>query len=254
MDFSATFNYATFLTFSSDNASINANTDFNFVYTVVDSTHFKLKLTPKSNKYLVNTNICTNILPQASNPYQYSLALNKLSPSVYTTTNCVLWSTPQAGMTVNGYVDPSQTFGEFIFEFEDTMNFNGFLHTNFVFFNGSDASLSMVNDFTVTYTMINATSFKLKLLPKPFIYFTDTTFCAITFPSGSTSLQFTANNLKLKPSVYNAYDCITFSTPKVYLSISNQLDSNLKFLEFTYTFTEPMDFTGFVYGDFAFLN
>ena len=182
MDFSATFNYATFLNFSSDNASINTNTDFNFLYTVVDSTHFKLNLTPKPNKYLVNTNICTNILPQASNPYQYSLSLNKLSPSVYTTTNCVLWSTPQAGMTLKGQVDSSQTFGEFIFEFADSMNFGGFVHTDFVFFNGSNVSLDMINDFTVTYTMINATSFKLKLAPNPMVYFTDTTFCAVTYP------------------------------------------------------------------------
>ncbi len=57
------FNYATFLNFSSDNASVNANTDFSVLYTAVDSTHFKLKLTPLSGKYLVNTNICTNILP-----------------------------------------------------------------------------------------------------------------------------------------------------------------------------------------------
>ena len=63
MDLSATFNYGSFLNFTSDNASINANTDFNIVYTVVDSSHFKLKLTPKTGKYLINTKICTNILP-----------------------------------------------------------------------------------------------------------------------------------------------------------------------------------------------
>lgn len=57
------FNYATFLNFSSDNASINANTDFNVLYTAIDITHFKLTLTPKPGKYLVNTQICTNILP-----------------------------------------------------------------------------------------------------------------------------------------------------------------------------------------------
>ena len=61
MDFSGSFNYASFLNFTSDNASINTNTDFDIVYTVVDSTNFKLKLTPKLGKYLINTKICTNI-------------------------------------------------------------------------------------------------------------------------------------------------------------------------------------------------
>lgn len=86
------------------------------------------------------------------------------------------------------------------------------------------------------------------------VYFTDTTFCAITYSQGLTSLQFTANNLKLKPSVYNAYNCIIYSTQKVYLTINSQLDSSLNYLQFIYTFTKDMDFTGFNYNDFVLLN
>ena len=82
---------------------------------------------------------------------------------MYTTSNCMTWSTPQAGMSINGYVDVSNTFGEFIFTFDDTMNWVNFDHIDFVYFNGSDSSLSMVNDFIVTYTMLDSVSFKLKL-------------------------------------------------------------------------------------------
>ena len=43
------------------------------------------------------------------------------------------------------------------------MNWVGFDNLNFVYFNGSDSRLDMVNDFIVTYTMIDSVSFKLKL-------------------------------------------------------------------------------------------
>jgi hypothetical protein len=157
-------------------------------------------------------------------------------------------------MTISSQVDPSQTFGEFFFTFTDTMSFGAFVYSNFTFFNTTNSSLSMINDFIITYTVINSTSFKLKLTPKPMVYFTGTTFCAITYPEGSTTLQFSANNMKLNSLVYNAYSCITFSTPKVNMTITNQLDSSLKFLEFIFTFTADMDFTGFLYNDFALLN
>lgn len=173
---------------------------------------------------------------------------------MYISSNCVLWSTPQAGMSLSSQVDSSQTFGQFYFTFTDSMNLGTLVYSNFTFFNCSDSTLSMTNDFVVTYTILNATSFSLKLAPKPMKYFTDATFCAVTYPQSSTALQFSANNYKLMSSVYNAYSCITFSTPKVFMTISNQLDSNLKFLQFSYTFSAPMDFTGFVYTNFALLN
>lgn len=53
MDFS-TFNYATFLGFTSNNASINPATDLNIVYQAVDNKNFKLTLTAKPGVYLVN--------------------------------------------------------------------------------------------------------------------------------------------------------------------------------------------------------
>lgn len=58
IDFSG-FNYANFLSFTSDNASIVPANDLNFAYQQVDGKTFKLTLAPKANKYLVNTNICS---------------------------------------------------------------------------------------------------------------------------------------------------------------------------------------------------
>ncbi len=77
-------------------------------------------------------------------------------------------------------VDVSQTFGEFLFVFNASMNYTGFVYSDFVVFNATNATLNMFNNFTVTFITVNATSFKLKLAPKPTIYFTGTTFCATT--------------------------------------------------------------------------
>jgi hypothetical protein len=62
----------------------------------------------------------------------------------------------------------------------DLSNFTTLTYTDFVVFNASYASLDIVNDFTVTFTQVDSTSFKLKLAPKPKVYFTNTTFCATT--------------------------------------------------------------------------
>ncbi len=112
-----TFTYSTFLTFNSSNVTTNANTDFNIVYLAIGTTQFKLTITPKPNKHFVNNNICTLIFPEVSNPYQYSQGLNKLSPTVYTTAHCILWSTPMTSLAMSSLVDVSQTFGEFLFVF-----------------------------------------------------------------------------------------------------------------------------------------
>ncbi len=81
---------------------------------------------------------------------------------------------------MSSLVDVSQTFGEFLFVFTSPMNYTGFVYSDFVVFNSTNATFNMINNFTVTYTTVNATSFKLKLAPKPTIYFTGTTFCATT--------------------------------------------------------------------------
>ncbi len=81
---------------------------------------------------------------------------------------------------MNSLVDVSQTFGEFLFVFNDSMNFTGFVYSDFVLFNASHATINVANNITVTFTTVNATSFKLKMAPKPMVYFTGTTFCATT--------------------------------------------------------------------------
>ena len=53
IDFSA-FDYTSFLSFTCTNASINTLTDFDILQTIVNGDTFKLILTPKPTKYLVN--------------------------------------------------------------------------------------------------------------------------------------------------------------------------------------------------------
>jgi hypothetical protein len=89
-DFS-TFDWTTFLTLNCTNSSINPLADFTIVYTNVDPQTFTLTLTPNPTKYLVNENFCTIINPFGSNPYLYSVAMNRLDFSVYTMFNCILW-------------------------------------------------------------------------------------------------------------------------------------------------------------------
>lgn len=104
MDFTG-FNYLNFLGFNNTNASVNIISDFNIAYLMVDSTHFKLTLTAKPTKYLVDADVCTIIKSQASNSYQYSSALNKLGPSVYTSYNCIRWTTPQANLSITNLIN-----------------------------------------------------------------------------------------------------------------------------------------------------
>ena len=62
----------------------------------------------------------------------------------------------------------------------DFSNFTTLTYTDFVVFNLTDVTLNIVNDFTVTFTQVSTASFKLKLAPKPKVYFTNKTFCATT--------------------------------------------------------------------------
>jgi hypothetical protein len=60
------------------------------------------------------------------------------------------------------------------------MDFTGFVYSNFVNLNDSDPVLSLVTDFTITYTTTDDYNFKLKLTPNTGIYFGNTIFCAVS--------------------------------------------------------------------------
>lgn len=149
---------------------------------MVDSTHFKLTLTAKPTKYLVDADVCTIIKPQASNSYQYSSALNKLGPSVYTSYNCIRWTTPQANLSITNLINSSPRYVEFTFTFTAPMTWTGFVYSDFVNLNESDSLISLSSNFTVTYQSTGTQSFKLKLTPNSGTYFLNTIFCAITKP------------------------------------------------------------------------
>ena len=178
-DFS-TFDWTTFLTFNSTNSSINPLTDFTIVYTNVDPQTFKLMLTPNPTKYLINDNFCTKINPLASNPYMYSLALNRLDFSVYTMFNCIIWETPKVNLSITHYINPLDKYLEFTFTFTSEMDWTGFLYQNFLYLNQSDQRLIFANDITVVYSLIDNWSFKLRLTGNLGVYFTDTLFCSIS--------------------------------------------------------------------------
>ena len=59
----ANLNYIDFLGFTCTNLSINVLSDFDIVYTIIDGMSFKLTLTPKPTKYLVDEDFCTVIKP-----------------------------------------------------------------------------------------------------------------------------------------------------------------------------------------------
>ncbi len=60
------------------------------------------------------------------------------------------------------------------------MDWTGFLYDGFVDLNQSDPLLIFTRDFTVVYSVIDGWSFKLKLTASLGVFFTDTTFCAIS--------------------------------------------------------------------------
>ncbi len=114
----ASWNYADFLSgFTCTNSSINTLTDFNIVQTIISPTQFKLSLTPIPTKYLVNESFCAVVAPQATNPYQQSLALKKFDSSIYSMSSCVIWSTPQTYLSITNFIDPVYRYLEFTFTF-----------------------------------------------------------------------------------------------------------------------------------------
>ncbi len=176
------FNWVNFLNFNCTNTSIVPSTDFVYVYTPVDALSFKVKLTPIPTKYLVTATVCTLVKPEAGNPLQFSQALNKLAPSVYTSSNCLIWSTPQVTMTINNVVTQATETIEFTFTFSAPIDFTGFSYTNFTNANKNISAWDIYNDFTYVYTPINITNFKLSLTPKTWTFFSNTSFCITVEP------------------------------------------------------------------------
>lgn len=204
------FNYADFLSFNCTNTSINTGTDFAIVYASVNATTFKLTLTPVPMKYLVAATVCTIIKPEAANPLQFSLTLNKLAPSVYTSFNCLAWSTPQVTMTISNVVTQATKTIEWTFTFSNPIDFTGFDFRNFTDRNKNISAWSISNDFTQIYTPISSTSFKVRLIAKTWTYFSNTTFCVIVEQESSNALQFSAQWYKLASSVYTQSSCGVF--------------------------------------------
>jgi hypothetical protein len=130
MDFSG-FNYANFLSFTSDNASIVPANDLTFTYQQVDGKTFKLTLAPKANKYLVNTNICSVTKTEATASLQYTQLLNKLAPGVYSQSSCKVWSTPMVDMSISNTLSADQMSVEFLFTFTGQMDFSSFSWSQF---------------------------------------------------------------------------------------------------------------------------
>jgi hypothetical protein len=203
------FNYASFLGFNCTNASINTGTDFAIVYTAVDATSFKLTLTPVPQKYLVAATVCTLIKLEAGNSLQFSLDLNKLAPSVYTSFECEVWSTPQVTMAISNIVSQSSKSIEWIFTFSDPMSLTGFVYTDFVFFNTTDGTNSITGNFSYLYTMVDNLNFKVKMTANPYVFFGNSTFCAVSRAEISTSLKFSGQWFILAPSVYGQSSCET---------------------------------------------
>ena len=166
--------------FTCTNLTINTLLDFNIVFIVINSTSFKLSLTAKPTKYLINENFCTLVTSEATNPYQYSLSIKRFDSTIYTMSKCVIWSTPQVNLSISNFIDPISRYLEFTFTFTSPMDFTGFLYTDFLDLNESDTLLNLAGDFTNTYTMVDDKNFKLRLTPNLGLYFTSVIFCAIT--------------------------------------------------------------------------
>jgi hypothetical protein len=177
IDFSG-FNYANFLSFTSDNASIVPANDLTFTYQQVDGKTFKLTLAPKANKYLVNTNICSVTKTEATASLQYTQLLNKLAPGVYSQSSCKVWSTPMVDMSISNTLSADQMSVEFLFTFTGQMDFSSFSWSNFVYFTADNPMVNPNTNFTVTYAAVDSTKFKLLVVPKAMVYLSSTTICA----------------------------------------------------------------------------
>jgi hypothetical protein len=138
---------------------------------------------------------------------QFSLDLNKLAPSVYTSFNCLVWSTPQVTMTINNVVSQSTKSIEWTFTFSDPMSFTGFVYTDFLFFNTTDGTNSITGNFTYLYTMVDNLNFKVTMTANQYVFFGNSTFCVVSKAEILASLQFSAQWFKLAPGVYGQSNC-----------------------------------------------
>ena len=204
------FNWQNFLNFNCTNTSIVPSSDFTYVYTPVDALSFKVKLTPVPTKYLVAATVCTIIKPEAGNPLQYSQGLNKLAPSVYTSFNCLIWSTPQVTMTISNIVTQATETIEFTFTFSAPIDFTGFDFRNFTNRNKNVSAWSTWNDFNNVYTPVDTMTFKIIVTPKTWTYFSNISFCVTIEQESNNALQFSAQWYKLAPSVYTQSSCGVF--------------------------------------------
>lgn len=89
------------------------------------------------------------------------------------------------------------------------MSLNGFVYTDFVFFNTTDGTNSITGNFSYLYTMVDNLNFKVKMTANPYVFFGNSTFCAASRAEISTSLQFSGQWFKLAPSVYGQSSCET---------------------------------------------
>lgn len=60
------------------------------------------------------------------------------------------------------------------------MNFASFNYADFVFFSADNPITNPNTNFTITYTYLDDTKFKLILVPKPAVYVPSVTVCANT--------------------------------------------------------------------------
>ena len=68
-------------------------------------------------------------------------------------------------------MDPSLLFADFTFTFSQSINFTGFMYENFLDLSTLSTTLNISIDFNITYTMVDAFSFKLTLVPAAGIKF-----------------------------------------------------------------------------------
>jgi hypothetical protein len=220
------FDWQDFLSFNCTNTSIDTANDFNFVYTQVNALSFKVQLTPKPTKYLVAATFCTLIKSEAVNPLQFSLDLNKLAPSMYTSFKCEVWSTPQVTMVITNTVSQVTKTIEWTFMFSGPMDWTGFDAWDFTNRNKNISAWSIWDDFINTHVPVDATSFKITLTPKTWTYFSNATFCITVEQESSNDLQFSAQWYKLAPAVYTQENCAGIYACHPFCLICDMLPKN----------------------------
>jgi hypothetical protein len=152
------------------------------------------------------------------------------------------------GKTLNG------SSLEFTYTFAEAFDFSTFDWMNFLTFNCTNSSINPLTDFTIVYTNVDPQTFTLTLTPNPTKYLANENFCTIINPEATNPYTHSLALNKLDFSVYSMSNCIIWNTPKVNLTISHYINFLDEYLEFTFTFTSEMDWTGFLYGSFVNLN